>query len=224
MAGGHPHPRPLRRLQVFEDTAGLRSGDPVEFTGDLLSVELGPGLLTQIYDGLQNPLPHLRRAVRLLPAARHLPAGAAARRGVGRSRPRRRPGDGVSAGDDAGHRARGHLRAPHHGAVRLHGDVHRARGRAGRRVHGRATSSPCSRTRAGGARDVTHDAALAGQDPDQRLRRAPAADRAAGHQGRASSTPSSPSPAAAPTAFPGPSAPARRCCSRSPAATPTWTS
>ena len=34
-------------------------GDPVEFTGDLLSAELGPGLLTQIYDGLQNPLPQL---------------------------------------------------------------------------------------------------------------------------------------------------------------------
>ena len=46
-------------LQVFEDTVGLKVGDPVEFTGDLLSVELGPGLLTQIFDGLQNPLPAL---------------------------------------------------------------------------------------------------------------------------------------------------------------------
>jgi len=46
-------------LQVFEDTSELKVGDPVEFTGDLLSVELGPGLLTQIYDGLQNPLPRL---------------------------------------------------------------------------------------------------------------------------------------------------------------------
>ncbi len=46
-------------MQVFEDTAGLRIGGPVEFTGDLLSVELGPGLLTQIFDGLQNPLPRL---------------------------------------------------------------------------------------------------------------------------------------------------------------------
>ena len=44
-------------LQVFEDTVGLKIGDPVEFTGDLLSVELGPGLLTQVFDGLQNPLP-----------------------------------------------------------------------------------------------------------------------------------------------------------------------
>jgi len=46
-------------LQVFEDTIGLKVGDPVEFTGDLLAVELGPGLLTQVFDGLQNPLPAL---------------------------------------------------------------------------------------------------------------------------------------------------------------------
>jgi len=46
-------------LQVFEDTSGLKVGDPVEFTGGLLSVELGPGLLTQVFDGLQNPLPAL---------------------------------------------------------------------------------------------------------------------------------------------------------------------
>ncbi|MBE6376468.1 MAG: V-type ATP synthase subunit A [Lentisphaerae bacterium] len=46
-------------LQVFESTNGLKVGDPVEFTGELLSVELGPGLLTQVYDGLQNPLPLL---------------------------------------------------------------------------------------------------------------------------------------------------------------------
>ena len=46
-------------LQVFEDTSGLTVGDSVQFTGELLSVELGPGLLTQVYDGLQNPLPRL---------------------------------------------------------------------------------------------------------------------------------------------------------------------
>lgn len=46
-------------LQVFEDTAGLKVGDPVEFSGELLSVELGPGLLKSVYDGLQNPLPQL---------------------------------------------------------------------------------------------------------------------------------------------------------------------
>jgi V/A-type H+-transporting ATPase subunit A len=44
-------------LQVYESTAGLKVGEPVEFSGELLSVELGPGLLGQIFDGLQNPLP-----------------------------------------------------------------------------------------------------------------------------------------------------------------------
>lgn len=46
----------VARLQVFENTAGIKVGTPVSFTGDLLEVELGPGLLTSIYDGLQNPL------------------------------------------------------------------------------------------------------------------------------------------------------------------------
>ena len=46
-------------MQVFESTNGVSVGDPVEFSGEMLSVELGPGLLTQIYDGLQNPLPTL---------------------------------------------------------------------------------------------------------------------------------------------------------------------
>lgn len=46
-------------MQVFEDTTGLRIGDAVQFTSELLSVELGPGLLAQIFDGLQNPLPQL---------------------------------------------------------------------------------------------------------------------------------------------------------------------
>lgn len=42
--------------QVFEETGGIAIGDPVEQTGEMLSVELGPGLLSMIYDGLQNPL------------------------------------------------------------------------------------------------------------------------------------------------------------------------
>ncbi len=46
-------------LQVYEMTTGVGVGDEVEFTGELLSVELGPGLLGQVYDGLQNPLPQL---------------------------------------------------------------------------------------------------------------------------------------------------------------------
>ncbi|MCD6304249.1 MAG: V-type ATP synthase subunit A, partial [Planctomycetes bacterium] len=49
----------LADLQVFEETRGLKVGDPVEFRREMLSVTLGPGLLGQIYDGLQNPLPHV---------------------------------------------------------------------------------------------------------------------------------------------------------------------
>ena len=49
----------VAQMQVFEITKGIRVGDEVEFTGDLLSVELGPGLLGRVYDGLQNPLPDL---------------------------------------------------------------------------------------------------------------------------------------------------------------------
>ena len=43
-------------LQIYEDTTGLRPGDKVVNTGQALSVELGPGLLTSIYDGIQRPL------------------------------------------------------------------------------------------------------------------------------------------------------------------------
>lgn len=46
-------------IQVYEDTTGLKPGEPVIGTGQPLEVELGPGLLTQIYDGIQRPLPVL---------------------------------------------------------------------------------------------------------------------------------------------------------------------
>lgn len=49
----------IAQIQVYEMTGGIRCGDEVEFTGDMLSAQLGPGLLGQVYDGLQNPLPVL---------------------------------------------------------------------------------------------------------------------------------------------------------------------
>ena len=49
----------VAQVQVYEMTDGIQCGDTVEFTGDMLSADLGPGLLGQIYDGLQNPLPAL---------------------------------------------------------------------------------------------------------------------------------------------------------------------
>ncbi|HLD28970.1 MAG TPA: V-type ATP synthase subunit A, partial [bacterium] len=47
-------------LQVYEETAGLMPGEKVEATGEPLSVELGPGLLGCIYDGIQRPLARIR--------------------------------------------------------------------------------------------------------------------------------------------------------------------
>ncbi len=46
-------------MQIYEMSDGIKVGDPVKFTGELMSIELGPGLLTQVFDGLQNPLPEL---------------------------------------------------------------------------------------------------------------------------------------------------------------------
>ncbi|MDR2363088.1 MAG: V-type ATP synthase subunit A [Spirochaetaceae bacterium] len=52
----------VSQLQVFEITRGITVGDTVEYSGDMLAVELGPGLLGQVFDGLQNPLPQLAEA------------------------------------------------------------------------------------------------------------------------------------------------------------------
>ncbi|MGN0855119.1 MAG: V-type ATP synthase subunit A [Kiritimatiellia bacterium] len=46
-------------MQVFDATTDLRVDDTVEFSGELLAAELGPGMLAQVYDGLQNPLANL---------------------------------------------------------------------------------------------------------------------------------------------------------------------
>ncbi|MBL7157713.1 MAG: V-type ATP synthase subunit A [Candidatus Omnitrophica bacterium] len=51
----------IAETQVYEGTSGLKVGEKVGFTEELLSVELGPGLLGQIFDGLQNPLPELAK-------------------------------------------------------------------------------------------------------------------------------------------------------------------
>ena len=48
-------------MQVFDATTDLMVDDKVEFTGELLAAELGPGMLTQVYDGLQNPLAELAK-------------------------------------------------------------------------------------------------------------------------------------------------------------------
>ena len=50
-------------IQVYEETSGVRPGEPVIRTGQTLSVQLGPGLLTKIYDGIQRPLPELEKTL-----------------------------------------------------------------------------------------------------------------------------------------------------------------
>jgi V/A-type H+-transporting ATPase subunit A len=88
-------------MQVFESTAGIRVGDQVEFVGELLSVELGPGLLAQVYDGLQNPLNAIaERHGFFLPRGEQF--GALSRERLWEFSPRVSPGDRVRAGDTLG--------------------------------------------------------------------------------------------------------------------------
>jgi V/A-type H+-transporting ATPase subunit A len=83
--------------QVFESTAGVGVGDPVELSGSLLSVTLGPGLLGQVYDGLQNPLEKLAGAHGVfLPRGVTLPALDATRKWS--FQPVVRTGDVLTAG------------------------------------------------------------------------------------------------------------------------------
>jgi V/A-type H+-transporting ATPase subunit A len=95
-------------VQVFENTRGVAVGDPVIQTGNLLSVTLGPGLLGQLYDGLQNPLESI--------AAEHgffLPRGVEVApldsNRLWPFAPRVRVGDKVHAGDVIGSVAEGRL-------------------------------------------------------------------------------------------------------------------
>ena len=53
----------MASIQVYEETAGLGPGEDVESTGDPLSVELAPGLIESIFDGIQRPLDVIRRCV-----------------------------------------------------------------------------------------------------------------------------------------------------------------
>lgn len=91
----------IAELQVFEDTSDLRVGDPVEFSGELLSVELGPGLLGSIYDGLQNPLPQLaEQSGFFLQRGKYLPALDRTRKWD--FKPVAKKGDSVQASDTLG--------------------------------------------------------------------------------------------------------------------------
>lgn len=89
-------------LQVFEDTVGLKEGDPVEFSGEMLAVELGPGLLTQVFDGLQNPLPRLAEQCGFF-LQRGTYLAALPRETKWAFTPAVKPGDTLGAGEAVGH-------------------------------------------------------------------------------------------------------------------------
>jgi len=88
-------------IQVYEETSGLGPGEPVVTTGQQLSVELGPGLMSSIYDGIQRPLSVIREmAGDYVPRGIELP-------GLDHSRkwafePAKSAGDKVTAGDIIG--------------------------------------------------------------------------------------------------------------------------
>ncbi len=91
----------LAQVQVYEMTDGVQCGDPVEFTGDMLSAELGPGLLGQVYDGLQNPLPLLaQKAGWFLERGIYVDALDDAKKWA--FTPTAKPGDLVRAGESIG--------------------------------------------------------------------------------------------------------------------------
>ena len=100
-------------MQVFDATVDLAIGDAVEFTGELLAVELGPGMLGQVYDGLQNPLPELAaEAAKISSDAGYFLQRGMYLPGLSRTKkwlfhPTAAPGDTVTAGSSVGWTAEG---------------------------------------------------------------------------------------------------------------------
>lgn len=98
-------------VQVYESTRGLGVGEPVVGTGTQLTVRLGPGLLGQMFDGLQRPLQSLYEDYG--PFIRAGDARSAVRSaGELRFVPARKPGDCIDTGESAGYVTEGHFRHP----------------------------------------------------------------------------------------------------------------
>ena len=95
-------------MQVFDATSDLAVDDTVEFSGNLLAAELGPGMLAQVYDGLQNPLADLaKEAGKISHDAQFFLQRGMYLSGLPRDRkwawhPTAKPGDRVAAGDFLG--------------------------------------------------------------------------------------------------------------------------
>ncbi|KAK3685099.1 H+-transporting ATPase, vacuolar, 67K chain [Podospora appendiculata] len=86
-------------IQVYEETAGVKVGDPVERTGKPLSVELGPGLLNNIYDGIQRPLEKIAQMSGGIYIPRGISAPALDRDKLWEFTPTLKVGDHISGGD-----------------------------------------------------------------------------------------------------------------------------
>ncbi|EFX02843.1 vacuolar ATP synthase catalytic subunit a [Grosmannia clavigera kw1407] len=86
-------------IQVYEETAGLQVGDPVERTGKPLSVELGPGLLNNIYDGIQRPLATIAEMSKSIYIPRGVAANALDRQKKWDFTPTAKVGDHIAGGD-----------------------------------------------------------------------------------------------------------------------------
>jgi V/A-type H+-transporting ATPase subunit A len=89
-------------IQVYEDTSGIRPGEVVVNTGETLSVSLGPGLLTQIYDGIQRPLPTLEKEMGVF-LTRGVDADAFDLEKIWTFEPQVSVGDSVGGGQVIGH-------------------------------------------------------------------------------------------------------------------------
>ena len=88
-------------IQVYEDTSGLFVGEPVLTTGQPLKVELGPGLLESIYDGIQRPLDVIKNLKGDF-IARGVEVPSLNREKKWRFLPKAKPGEEVSGGDVLG--------------------------------------------------------------------------------------------------------------------------
>ena len=92
----------LASVQVYEETSGLRPGEPVTGTGEPLSVELGPGLIEQFYDGIQRPLKSIEDASKSAFIARGITVPALDHEKLWKFEPRVAVGDEVNEGDIIG--------------------------------------------------------------------------------------------------------------------------
>ena len=89
-------------IQVYEETSGLMPGEPVVSLGEPLSVELGPGIIEQFYDGIQRPLELIEKAANSHFISRGISVPALDRNKKWNFEPKVKPGDEVIAGDILG--------------------------------------------------------------------------------------------------------------------------